>query len=130
MMQSTESRQRDNLALARRRLRRNSTVGRVFPQSKMSPVFVVIANVFFQQCSEMSLVQNNHVVKQVPTHTPDPALSDAVLPGTAKSSSDRFNVAFSDRRDDISRELRVPVEDQVPMWLFVSPNFPQLQYDP
>ena len=52
------------LSLGGRR-RRNSTVGRVFPQSNMSPVFVVIANVFFQQSSEMSLVQNNHVVKQI-----------------------------------------------------------------
>ena len=78
----------------------------------------------------VSLVQNSHVLKQVPTHTPDPALSDALLPRTAKSSSDWFDVAFSDRRDDISRELRVPVEDQVPIWLVVSPSFLQLQYDP
>ena len=31
---------------------------------------------------------------------------------------------------DVGRELRVPVEDQEPVWLFVSPSFAQLQYDP
>ena len=132
MMQSTESGQRDDLISAwrRQRRRRNSTSGRVLPQSKMSPVFVVIADIVSQQPSQVSLVQNDHVVKQVPTHTPDPALGDAVLPGTSKSGSDRLDVAFSDRRDDISREFRVAVKDQVPMWLFVSPSFAQLQYDP
>jgi len=85
----------------------------------MGPVFVVIANVFFQQFSEMSLVQNNQVVEQVPSHTPDPALGNAVLPRTAKSSSDYLRAVVFDGRDDVSRELRVAVKDQKPVWLIV-----------
>jgi hypothetical protein len=96
----------------------------------MGPVFVVIANLFFQQFSEISLVQNNQVVEQVPSHTPDPALGNAVLPGTAKSSSDYLRAVVFDGRDDVSRELRVAVKDQKPVWLIVSPSFVQLQYDP
>ena len=51
------------------------------------------------------------------------------LPGTSKSSSDRFCAVLFDGRDDVSSELRVPVEDQKPGWRFVPPGIAQLQYD-
>src|SRR5215475_12016722 len=85
VMQSAESRQRDDLASARDCRRRNSTSGRVLSQSEMSPVFVVIADVFVQQSSQVRLVQNDHMVEQVPTYTPNPSLSNAVLPRTRKA---------------------------------------------
>jgi hypothetical protein len=111
VMQSTESRQRGDLVRAWRHRRRNSTSGRVLPQPEMSPVFVVIADVFSQQASQVPLVQYDYVAKQIPTHTPNPALGDAILPGTAKSGSDGFCAVLFDGRDDSNRELRVPVED-------------------
>src|SRR5450755_1954269 len=115
-MQSTKSRQRDDLARARDRRGSNSTTGRVLPESEMSPVFVVIADVFFQQSSQVPLVQNYHVVEQLSTHTPNPTLGDAVLPGSAISSSDRFRAMLFDGRDDVGGELRIPVENQESMW--------------
>ena len=57
------------------------------------------------------LVQYDYVAEQIPTHTPNPALGDAILPGTAKSGSDGFCAVLFDGRDDRCRELRVPVED-------------------
>src|SRR5664279_3874176 len=130
VMQPTESRQRDDLARAWRHRRCNSTSGRVLPQSKMSPVFVVIVDVVFQQSSQVPLVQNDHVVEQIPTHTSNPALGNAILPGTAKSSSDGLRAVLCDGRDDISRELRVAIEDEELVRLFISPSCAQLQYDP
>jgi hypothetical protein len=62
----------------------------------MSPVFVVIADIVSQQPSQVSLVQNDHMIEQVVTHTPDPALGDAVLPRASKSSSDRFRAVLFD----------------------------------
>jgi hypothetical protein len=62
----------------------------------MSPVFVIIAEVFFQQSSQMSLVQNDDIVEQLPTHTPHPALGNAILPGTSKSGADRFRAVLFD----------------------------------
>ena len=111
VMQSTQSQQRGDLVRAWRHRRRNSTSGRVLPQPEMSPVFVVIADVFSQQASQVPLVQYDYVAKQIPTHTPNPALGDAILPGTAKSGSDGFCAVLFDGRDDSCRELRVPVED-------------------
>jgi hypothetical protein len=111
VMQSTQSRQRGDLVRAWRHRRRNSTSGRVLPQPEMSPVFVVIADVFSQQASQVPLVQYDYVAEQIPTHTPNPALGDAILPGTAKSGSDGFCAVLFHGRDDSCRELRVPVED-------------------
>jgi len=91
---------------------------------------VVIVEVVFQQSSQVPLVQNDHLVEQIATHTSDPTLGDAVLPGTAKSSSNRFCAPLFDGRDDVSRELGIAVEDQKPVWRFVPPSFAQLQYDP
>ena len=116
--------------MAHRRRCHSSAIGRVLSQPEMSPVFVIIAEVFFQQSSQLSLVQNDHMVEQLPTHTPNPTLGDAVLPGTSKSSSDRLHAILFDGPDDVSRKLRVAVKDQKPVRLLVSPSFAQLQYDP
>src|ERR1019366_6867655 len=80
-MQPTESGHRDNLVVAHRRRCHSSAIGRVLPQPEMSPVFVIIAEVFFQQSSQMSLVRNDHMGEQLPTHTPNPTLGHAVLTG-------------------------------------------------
>ena|SRR5215469_9812759 len=78
----------------------------------------------------MSLVQNDHMVEQLPTYTPNPALGNPILPGTSKSGADRFCAVLFDGRDDVSRELRVAVTDQKSLRLLVSPSFAHLQYDP
>jgi hypothetical protein len=96
----------------------------------MSPIFVVIADVFFQQSCQVPLIQNNHMVEQLSAHTPNPALSDAVLPWTLKRGSNRCRAVLFDGREDVRGELRIAVKDQEPMGLIVSPSFAQLQYDP
>ena len=40
---------------------------------------MVIVDVVFQQSSQVPLVQNDHVVEQIATHTSDPTLGDAVI---------------------------------------------------
>ena len=100
VMQAAESRRRDDLVSVWRHRRCNSTSGSVLPQSKMSPVFVVIANVLSQQSSQMSVIQNDHMDEQLPTDTPNPALGNAILPGTSKGGADRFRAVLFDGRYD------------------------------
>jgi len=69
VMQPTKPRQGDDLARALDRRDHNSTAGCVLPQTEMSSVFVVITDIVFQQSSQMPLVQDDHVVEQLPTHT-------------------------------------------------------------
>src|SRR5271167_552169 len=116
VMQTTESRQRDNV-VARRRDIVPSTIRSVLLESEMSSVLVVIAHVVFQQPSEMPLVENDHVVEQVPPDTANPALRNSVLPWTAKCSPNRLRANGLHRRNDIRTELRVAIKDQETMRL-------------
>jgi hypothetical protein len=55
----------------------------------MSPVFVTVVDVIFHQPPQMLLVQNNDVVQEVSPNPSNPALGDAILPGTAVRGAHR-----------------------------------------
>src|ERR1039458_6583557 len=130
-MQTTESRQRDNLVATRMRCRCNSTTGSVLPESEMSPVLVVITDVLIQQPSQVPLIENDHVIEQVPPHTANPALGNSVLPRTAECGANRLAAHRLHGRDHIGTELGVPIEDQEAFRLVaVFPSLVQLQRNP
>ena len=129
-MQPTKSRQRNDLVSAPRSRGRNATVGCVLPQSEMSAIFVVIADVVFQQSFQVPLVQNDDVIKQISSHTPNPALGETILPRTAECRADGFSSVVLDGRNNVSGKFRVAVKYQESVGLVVSPNFSQLQCDP
>src|SRR5271163_4516885 len=84
MVQPAESRQGLNMAFTRRADFCRPTCWRVLRESKMSPVLVIVEQVGRHQPFEMALFQDDHVVKQVASATSNPALSNTVLPRTAK----------------------------------------------
>jgi len=86
MVQSAESREGVDLASHRRTYRRWTTCWRILRKSEVRPIFMVVANILGHQPFEVPLVQDDHVVQQVSSATPDPALRDTVLPRTAKGS--------------------------------------------
>jgi len=51
-------------------------------QPKMSSVLVIVAHVVEEESLQMSFVQSDNMVEQLTTTTADPALGNAVLPGT------------------------------------------------
>src|ERR1035441_667725 len=130
-MQTTESRQGDNLVDTPRRGRCNSTTGSVLPKSEMSPVLVVITDVLIQQPSQVPLIENDHVIEQVPPHTANPPLRNSVLPRTPECSATRLAAHRLHGRNYSSTELGVPIEDQEALRLFAAfPSFVQLQGNP
>src|SRR5215469_8298893 len=112
VMQPTESRQRDNVAAIRRNRGWNSTNRAIFSQCEMSPVLVVIADVFLQQSAQVSPIQHDHMIEQIPPYAANPALRDSVLPRTAEGSAHRPESHCLRSRNDIGAELRVTIEDQ------------------
>src|SRR5664279_766812 len=103
----------------------------VLPNSEMSPVLVVITDVLFQEPSQVPFIENDHVIEQVPPHTPDPSLRNSILPGTAECGPNRVAAYRLNGRDDIDTELCVPIEDQESLRLFAAlPSFVQLQRNP
>jgi len=80
MMQGAESGKRQNVARPVR-FCGCSWVRRVLLQPQMGPVVVIVANVFRQQALQVTLIERNHVVKQVPTAAPDPTLATPFCQG-------------------------------------------------
>ena len=88
---------------------------------------MVITDVLLQQPSQAPLIENNHVIEQVPPHTANPALRNSVLPGTAECGPNRLAAHRMHGRDDIGAELRVPIKDQKALRLLAAfPSFVQL----
>src|SRR3974390_1646720 len=84
MVQPAESRKGLNLASARRANFCSATCWRVLRESKMRPVLVIIEQVGRHKSFEMPLIEDDHVVQQVASAPSHPALSNTVLPRTAK----------------------------------------------
>ena len=98
-MQPTESRQRDNFVAIRRHGCWNSTTRGVLPQCEMSPVLVVIADIFIQQPPQMSPIQHDHMIEQIPSYATNPALRNSVLPRTTEGSAHRGGLALAKRAE-------------------------------
>jgi hypothetical protein len=82
MVQAPEPRARVNLAFHHRTCRGWPTGWRVFRESEVSPILMRVAHILSHEPLPMSLVQDNHVLQQIPSATPDPAFRDTVLPRT------------------------------------------------
>jgi hypothetical protein len=111
-MEPTKSRQRHNFAAMPRNGCWSPTSGAILPQCEMSSVLVVIADVFIQQPTQVSAIQHDHVIKQIPSYATNPALRNSVLPGTSEGSAHRLESHCLHGRNGIGAELRVAIEDQ------------------
>ena len=105
MVQSTESREGVDSTLSPTSDRCWSTGWRILRQSEVSPIFMVVAHILGHQPLEVLLIQDDHVVQQVSSATPDPALRHTVLPRTAKSCPGRLASQISYRRNHVGSEL-------------------------
>src|SRR2546430_10475046 len=76
----------------------------------LRPVLVIVVQVRRHQPFEMPLIQDNHVVQQVASGTSHPALSDTVLPRTAKGRANWLAPHVPHSRNDIGAKLCVSIE--------------------
>src|SRR5690349_17428851 len=84
MVQPAESRKGLNRIFSLRANCCRPTCWRVLCESEMRPVLVVVEQVGRHQPFQMPLIPDDHVVQQVAPTTSHPALSNTVLPRTAK----------------------------------------------
>src|SRR5258707_9338587 len=110
MVQPAESRQGLNPAFTRRADFRRPTCWRVLRESKMRPVLVIVVQVRRHQPFEMPLIQDNHVVQQVASATSHPALSNTVLPRTAKGRASWLASHVPHCRNYVGCKLCVSIE--------------------
>ena len=57
----------------------------------MRSVIVVVANLLIQEALEMTFIQDDHMVEQISTATPNPSFCNAILPGAPEAGSLRLN---------------------------------------
>src|SRR5207253_11339968 len=78
----------------------------------------------------MPLIEHDHVIQQVSSATPDPALSNTVLPWTAKGSAYRLASQVFRTGDHVVAKLGVTVEQEATVRWHVRPCLSHLLRDP
>jgi hypothetical protein len=104
VVKAADTREPYNSGLRRRR--RISQLG-------VDALGVVVGDIVVQQAVQMLLVENDHVIQQLPTGAAHPALCCSILPWTFERGALRLDVKILDRFCDLGGEDRVVVEDQV-----------------
>ncbi len=96
----------------------------------MCSVLVVILYIFRKQPLQMTFVERNHVIQEVAAAASDPALGNAILPGTANRCPDGGELHGFYGGIDLTAELRIMIENQILPPVIVGKRFPQLLRDP
>src|SRR5437868_15392839 len=78
----------------------------------MRSILVVVAHVFCHESLEMPLIEDNYVIQQVSSATPNPALSNPVLPRAAIRGAHRSASHLPRGGDYVAAELRVVIEQE------------------
>jgi hypothetical protein len=75
----------------------------------MRSVIVVIADVLRHQLLQVSFVEHNDVVEQVPSAVADPSLCNPILPRAAEAGSLGFDAEGLDCADDFFVKVRAAI---------------------
>ena len=92
MMQTAEPWHCYDPASAARLVRGFTTGRRSLCQSEMRSVVVVVMNVLAHQTFQMALIENNHMIEQIPATVADPTLRNVILPRATEAGSLRLDV--------------------------------------
>ena len=92
MMQTAEPWHRDNPTTQSGLAHCLTTGRRSLCQSEMRSVVVVVMNVLAHQTFQMALIENNHMIEQIPATVADPTLRNVILPRAPEAGSLRLDV--------------------------------------
>jgi hypothetical protein len=101
-----------------------------FLESKMSPVFVVIAHIVGNKSLQVLPVDRNHMVEQIAPATLDPAFGHPVLPGTLIGRLNRIDLHRSDGNWNLRAVFRVAIKDEESRTGVEREGLSQLLHDP
>ena len=130
MMQTAEPRHGYNSATCRRVHFCFTALRRSLHQREVRAILMIVTDVLVHQAFQMTLIQNNDMIEQIPAAITNPALSNAVLPRTSEAGSFRLDAQSLDGTDDVLIEVRGPIEDQILRRGIVGECFSKLLHDP
>jgi hypothetical protein len=85
MMQTAKTRQGDDAGTRASALLRGPVPRRLFPQAKMRPVLVIIADVAIHEAFQMPLVEYDHMIEQFVTTAGHEPFRNAILPRASEA---------------------------------------------
>ncbi len=130
MVESPDTRQRDDGRGRRRPWRNGSFVRGVFVQSQVDAVVVIISQVAVHKPNEMTLVENDGVLEEFSTTATNPALRHQVLPRTAVGDATRLGAHGFHEPYDGRTEDGVAIEKEMPRCGVVGKGLTQLLNHP
>src|SRR5947209_13784905 len=105
MMKTADSRLcRDGAVQIRSHFVRSSA-GRLFIQSEMRSVILVIADVLKAEAHQVPLVYGDHVIQHLTAYAAHPSFRNSVLPRTANTHPDRLDPARFQERAHLGTEF-------------------------
>ena len=130
MVKSAEARQGNQFGFLVFSWFNRTVVRRVFTQSVVSPVFMVIADVVTDQSAQVDRIEHDHVIQQISATAPHPTFGNPVLPRAEKGSSEDTNFQELQYLGHVGAIFLVPVQDQIFRRAFLWKSFSQLLHDP
>ena len=112
MMQTANTRQGDDTASCAGALLDQPLARRLFRQTKMRPVLVIIADEVIHEGLQMAFVEHDHMIKQFATAAANEPFRNAILPGTSETGPFRSDTEALYGIDDVGVEVRCPIKDQ------------------
>src|ERR1700694_1570665 len=109
---------------------RFATRGRSLFQREMRAILVIIADIFVHHAFQMALIENNHVVEQIPAAGAYPAFRNTVLPWTSEACPHWSDTEALQGLGHFSIELRAMIKDQVARGRVKWERLAQLLNDP
>ena len=91
---------------------------------------MIVTDIVGEQPFQMSFIQSDHMIQQVPAAALDPELSNSVLPGALPRSPNAPDFHRTNRSGNFGPILGVSVTDEKPGSGLVWKGFPQLLDNP
>ena len=82
------------------------------PQSKMSAIFMVIADIVGKQPFQVPLVERDHMIQEVSAAAFDPPLSNSILPRALPRSAPTLDFHRANRSGNVHPILGVTIKDE------------------
>src|SRR5262249_2072079 len=105
-------------------------VRRVFPQSIMNPILMIVAQVLTNQSSQVAFVDHDHLIEQFPPAAPHPSFRHPILPRTLIGCPNQFATQGLEHLCRFSLVLPVSIQDQIARRGVIRKSLSQLLPDP
>ena len=130
MMETAQTRARDHRRLGRWLLLNWPAIRRILFQGVVNAVLVVIAHIITHEPAEMLFVQRDHMVQDLSATASDPSFGGSILPGRLDARPFWFQTRRLQKRNHVSIEFRIAVQDDVTVWTSFRKGLAQLLDDP